>query len=113
MASQRKRSNIYGWSSIEELAKDIYVDPFRDLLEGNLVFACRSFNNSSSIKLLVITKTTRGFRLGSLYQGWSCYYPLVPTEFILGVIKDDLQKNKTEKYIIEDFIDCIKFYDEN
>ena len=30
-----------------------------------------------------------------------------------ALVKDDLQKNKTEKYIIEDFIDCIKFYDEN
>lgn len=115
MASQvkRKRSNIYGWESEMDVAGEIYCGPFRGLLEGNLVFAYKNLGTSGTIRLLVITKTQKGFRFGylPLSGGWTCYYPIAPTEYILDVLLSDLQKNKTEKYIIEDFIDCIKYYD--
>lgn len=111
----RKRSNIYGWTSENEVAGEIYCSPFRDLLEGNLVFAYKNLSSSGTIKLLVITKTSDGYRFGFIPQGggWTCYYPKTTSEYIREILLSDLQKNKTEKYIIEDFIYCIDYYDKN
>ena len=111
MAS-RTKSKVYGWKSEVELAEEIYYGPFRELLEGVLVFAYKNSGTSGTVKFLVITKTARGFRFGFIPQGngWTCYTPLTNAEYILDVLLSDLQKNKTEKYIIEDFIDCINYY---
>lgn len=107
----RQKSNIYGWSSENEVAKDVYEGPFRNLLAGNLVFAYKNPNDTGTIKLLVITKTPEGFRYGLISQtGWTCYYPLTTLEHLNDVILSDLKKNKTEDYIIEDFIDYINYY---
>lgn len=111
----RKRSNIYGWESENEVACEIYCSPFRSLLEGKLVFAYKNLSNSGTIKLMVITKTLKGYRfcLIPYSGGWTCYYPESSSEYIREVLLSDLQKNKTEKYIIEDFIYCINYYDKN
>lgn len=107
----RQKSNIYGWSSIDDVAKEVYEGPFKELLEGNLVFAYKNSGDTGTVKFLVITKTKDGFRFGFISQtGWTCYYPKTTLEYLNEVILDDLKKNKTENYIIEDFIDYINYY---
>ena len=51
----RKRSNIYGWISENEVAGEIYCSPFRDLLEGRLVFAYKNFSKTGTVKLMIVT----------------------------------------------------------
>ena len=110
----RKRSNIYGWATEDEVAEEIYCSQFRNILEGNLVFAYKDQGNSGTIDLFVVTKTPRGFRLGFFSKaGWSSYIPCCPQDYLETTVLEDLKKNKTEKYIIDDYIDCIKYYGKN
>lgn len=107
----RQKSNIYGWASEDEVAKEVYEGPFSDLLAGRLVFAYKNPSDTGTVKFLVITKTPDGFRYGFVSQsGWTCYYPKAPLEHLTTTILEDLKKNKTEDYIIEDFIDYINKY---
>ena len=53
----RKRSNIYGWTSENEVAGEIYCSPFRDLLEGNLVFAYKNLFHPSLLEDIRILST--------------------------------------------------------
>lgn len=107
----RQKSNVYGWSSIDNVAKEVYESQFQDLLQGILVFAYKNPGDTGTVKFLVITKTKDGFRFGFISQtGWTCYYPKTTLEYLNEVILDDLKKNKTENYIIEDFIDYINYY---
>lgn len=111
----RKRSNIYGWESENEVAVEIYCSPFRDLLEGRLVFAYKNFSKTGTVKLMIVTKVQGGYRIGfTPFEGsWNCYYPCASSGYLREVLLSDLQKNKTEKHIIEDFIYCINYYDKN
>ena len=31
---ERQKCNVYGWTSIDDVAREVYDSPFRDLLEG-------------------------------------------------------------------------------
>lgn len=110
---EKLNHNIYGWDSEGDVALEVYYGSFRNLLEGNLVFAYKNSSSSGTVKFLVVTKTNMGFRFGFISQsGWTCYYPLVDPEYLRQVLVDDLKKNKTDKKIIDDFIKSIDYYDE-
>ena len=109
---ERQKCNVYGWTSIDDVAREVYEGPFRDLLEGVLVFAYKNPGDSGTVKFLVVTKTKDSFRFGFESQtGWTCYYPKTTLQYLNEVILEDLKKNTTENYIIEDFIDYINYYD--
>ena len=109
---ERQKCNVYGWTSIDDVAREVYDGPVRDLLEGVLVFAYKNPGDSGTVKFLVVTKTKDSFRFGFISQtGWTCYYPKTTLQYLNEVILEDLKKNKTENYIIEDFIDYINYYD--
>jgi len=109
---ERIHSNIYGWDSEIEVANEIYGGPFEYLLEGMLVFAYKNHSGSGTIKEIIITKTPRGFRYCFLPLGasWTCYNPLCSLEYLEEVILEDFKSNKTDKNIIEDYLECIKYY---
>ena len=112
-SQERKRSNIYGWDSESDVANEIYCSSFRSLLEGNLVFAYKNPKSTGTLKLLVITKTSNSYMVGLIPQGngWTYYNPSACSGYLKDVILKDLQNNKTETYIIEDFIYCVNYYD--
>lgn len=108
-------TNIYGWNSEDELAKEIFEDGlFSDLLKGPLVFAYKNTKKTGTIYKLVISKRldTSEFRYGfvSFSKGWKCFNPKSPKEFLLSIMLEELEENKTDKSIIQSFVENIEKY---
>lgn len=112
-SKKRIRSNLYGWNSIDEVAEELCRYHFDDLLCGMFVFAYKNLKSTGTIKFFVVSKTPRGYRLCYLpiSEGYTSYYPVVNSDFLLKIFIENLERNKTDKNIIEDFIDCITYYD--
>lgn len=109
---ERQKSNIYGWSSVDDVTEEISVSRFKEVLDGDLVFAYRNQGDTGTIRFLVVTKTPDGLRFGLEFLcGVTYYYPKTTKDHLTTVVIKDLEKNKTEDYIIEDFLEYINNYD--
>lgn len=110
---EKEVQNVHGWDSELEVASEIYESNFRTLLEGQLVFAYKNLKKTGSIKLLVVSRVYDGFRFGLLPLGssWTEFHPRCSKKYLEEIVYKDLVENKTEKFIIEDFLELIKRYE--
>ena len=106
-------SKVYGWRSEEEVAIEIYGSPFRDLLSGNLVFAYLNKGATGTIRYAVVSRVGPSFRycVLSYSGGWSCYCHESGKDGLLEYILENFKQNKTDKKVIEDFIENVNLYD--
>lgn len=107
---------IYGWRDSDSLARELSYSLFSGLLEGYLVFAYRNQKKTGTISELIISKRIigPGYIVGiKLFsKGWTGFLPNVPVEYLMETSLNDLIENRTEKEIIESFIENIGFYEE-
>lgn len=107
---------IFGWNSIDDLAREMYSSGFSGLLDGYLVFAYKNLGKSGTLRILVISKRldSPGYIVGvkPFSGGWTGFLPNVPVEYLREVSYSDLLENKTEKSIIEAFIANVEKYEE-
>lgn len=107
---------IYGWRDSDSLARELSSSVFSGLLDGYLVFAYRNQKKTGTLGELIVSKRVKGpgYMVGikPFSKGWTGFLPNVPVEYLMETSLNDLLENKTEKEIIESFIENIGFYEE-
>ena len=108
MASKRKDKdnniiiNLFGWDSLESLARELYCGIHSGLLSGNFIFAVRG---NGDLQRLVITKRLDdgNFMVGEIHKGYTEYYPRVPKKFLEDIVSKDLKEGKVDKIVLENY----------
>ena len=108
-------NQIFGWRNIDDLAKELYGSVFSGLLDGYLVFAYKNQKKTGTLKELVVSKRldNPNYIIGirPFSGGWSGFLPNMPVEYLMEISYLDLIENKTEKEVIESFIENINKYE--
>lgn len=99
--------SVFGWSSVEAAANDIYSGIHRTLLEGMPLFLYRNTNNKSELNQVVIVrnldydeKKLTDYGVGIITSGYTMLYPHICKEYLIELAQD-LEKWKVDKKIIE------------
>lgn len=94
--------NLYGWYSIEDVAREIENSIHSDLLKGEFICAARG---DWELKRIIITRRLDNclFMMGVICKGYTAYFPNLPKEAILDFITIDMKEKKVPSGIINDF----------
>lgn len=94
--------NLYGWYSVEDVAKEIGNSIHSDLLRGEFICAARG---DWELQRIVITRRLDNclFMMGVICKGYTAYFPNLPKEAILDFITTDMKEKKVPSGIINDF----------
>lgn len=94
--------NLYGWYSIEDVAKEIGNSIHRDLLKGE--FVCAAKGDWELQRIIITRRLDNGlFMMGIICKGYTAYFPSLPKEAVLSFITLDLKEKKVSGEIINDF----------
>lgn len=107
---------IFGWNSVDDLVREIRSSLFSELLKGYLVFAYKNNKKTGTIKKMIISKRLDcpGYMVGIIpfSKGWTGFLPNVPVQYLQEISYSDLLENKTEREVIESFVENISKYEE-
>ena len=94
--------NLYGWYSIEDVAREIKNSIHSDLLRGEFVCAARG---DWELQRIVVTRRLDNglFMMGVICKGYTMCIPSMPKEAVLGFITSDMKEKKVPTGIINDF----------
>ena len=101
--------NLYGWYSVEDVAREIGNSIHSDLLRGEFVCAARG---DWELQRIIITRRLDNglFMMGIICKGYTAYFPNLPKEAILDFILNDLKEKKIPIGIINDFEKILNNY---
>ena len=112
VTSEKKQEiyNIFGWSTIEEVAQSLWSSNMYNLLHGDFVFAYRG---NQDIKTFIITrrKDCPKFMVGLDTPGWSMQDPGCSKAFLVDMIETTLKEKKLDKIVLENLKKTIEQYD--
>lgn len=94
--------NLYGWYSIEDVAREIGNSIHSDLLRGE--FVCAAKGDWELQRIIITRRLDNGlFMMGVICKGYTAYFPSLPKEAILDFILSDMKEKKVPIGIINDF----------
>lgn len=103
MKSKKEKTKIpliYGWSSPEEVAQEVWCSIHNSLLRGILLFAIKS----SSYNMVIVKMKENDYGVGMMINnGYTMLLPHVPKDYVSNEVPKELLSLKTDKKIIEDF----------
>ena len=102
--------SIYGWSSLEDVAKDVNHSIHRELLSGEFVCAGQC---DWELQRFVVTRRLddpNQFMVGVICKGHTAFFPKLPKDAVLGYIECDMKEKKVPGGIIDDFIKILNVY---
>lgn len=102
--------SIYGWTSIDDVAKDVNHSIHRELLKGEFVCAARG---DWELQRFVVTRRLDDpsqFMVGIICKGHTAYFPKLPKDAVLSYIECDMKEKKVPGNIIDDFKKILNVY---
>lgn len=123
----RRHQIVHGqWTSVDEVARDVWSGIHSSLLQGQPLFAYKSTKPGSELVQVVVVMNLKtalngervvvddDLAVGLITTGWTALLPHVPSSYLVNDLHADLVKYKVEKKIIETFeqivTDYIKIY---
>lgn len=94
---------IYGWNSLEDVAKDVNHSIHRELLQGEFVCAVQG---DWELQRFVVTRRLDDpsqFMVGIICKGHTAYFPKLPKDAVLSYVENDMKDKKVPGNIINDF----------
>lgn len=113
----REEQIVHGWESVEEAAGDIYSSIHKSLLEGCPVFLYKNTNDNTDLEQIVVVRNIDPntgnlldtYGVGEIMKGWTALLPLVPFNYLMTEVRNDLVKYKVDKKIIDSYDQVMEY----